>query len=73
MENKTASEMLYESIKAYLPKETMTQTIIEFYVKNAIALENSKMAWSYLQGVKEYRNKGIEWRSYNENPECNGK
>jgi hypothetical protein len=73
MENKTASEMLYEGIKAYLPKDPTALNIIDFYVKNAIAIENSKMAWSYLQGVKEYRNKGIEWRSFNENPECNGK
>jgi len=73
MENKTASEMLYEGIKAYLPKDPMAESIIAFYVKTAKAIEMSNMASSYLQGIKECMNKGIEWRSFNENPECNGK
>jgi hypothetical protein len=73
MENRTASEMLYESIKKYLPKDCMSKSIIDFYVENAIEYEILMQKSYYLNGIEERMVNGANWRSFNENPECNGK
>ena len=73
MENRTAVSILVEKLEIYLPLNGMSNKIIQFYIKEAIDYEIAIRETYYLLGIKEHLMHEENWRSFNENPKCNGK